>query len=234
MGIIIERKRADGTTGYTAQIRKKKAGKTVYSMCQTFDRKQAADTWLKKTEKDLLNGTRLPQLRQREKTLEEVITQYATILVELARSLKKGRKAQTVGNYMMHLSAIFFVASTAYNADLKESEMRKALKICRKLQFIKKSSSRSRRLSLDELEKLMTYFECSSQRTNASPMHKIIGFAIVSTRRLSEITLLPQILMKIPARKSTEPPIRSPSQCPGTARPSTSAGLSLIDTASLI
>jgi len=140
MGIIIERKRADGTTGYTAQIRKKKADKTIYSMCQTFDRKQAADTWLKKTEKDLLNGTRLPQLRQREKTLEEVITQYvtdfganigkakaqclgafkkmdiarkpcsdidATILVELARSLKKGRKAQTVGNYMMHLSAIF-------------------------------------------------------------------------------------------------------------------------------
>ena len=75
MGIIIERKRADGTTGYTVQIRKKKAGKTVYSMSQTFDRKQAADAWMTKTEKELRNGTRLPQLRRPEKTLAEVITE---------------------------------------------------------------------------------------------------------------------------------------------------------------
>jgi integrase len=223
MGIIIERKRADGTTGYTVQIRKKKAGKTVYSMSQTFDRKQAADAWMTKTEKELRNGTRLPQLRRPEKTLAEVITEYvadlgadigktkrqclgaiqkmeiatkscsdinATILVQLARTLKKGRKAQTVGNYMMHLSAVFSVALIAYNAELDQNEMREALKTCRRLNLIKKSGSRSRRPSLGELEKLMARFECSCQRTNSSPMHKIIGFAIVSTRRLSEITRL--------------------------------------------
>lgn len=60
MGSIIERKLADGIIGHTAQIRKKKAGKMLYNMSQTFERKRSAVIWMEKTEKDLLNGARSP------------------------------------------------------------------------------------------------------------------------------------------------------------------------------
>jgi integrase len=47
-----------------------------------------------------------------------------------------------------------------------------------------------RRPRLSELDLLMECFHRSAQRTNSAPMHKIVGFAIGSTRRLSEITRL--------------------------------------------
>lgn len=42
MGTIVPRKRADGSTAYTAQIRMKRKGVLVHSEAQTFDRVQAA------------------------------------------------------------------------------------------------------------------------------------------------------------------------------------------------
>lgn len=53
MGTIISRKRADGTTGHTAQILIKRGGKIVHREAKTFDRRQAAAIWLDKREGEL-------------------------------------------------------------------------------------------------------------------------------------------------------------------------------------
>ncbi len=47
MGTITSRRRKDGTTGYTAQIRIMRDGAKVYQESQTFDRKQTAQAWIK-------------------------------------------------------------------------------------------------------------------------------------------------------------------------------------------
>ena len=53
MGTITSRKRADGSTGHTAQIRIKRGGIVVHTEAQTFERKQAAEAWLRRREADL-------------------------------------------------------------------------------------------------------------------------------------------------------------------------------------
>ncbi|NBG92284.1 integrase [Pseudomonas sp. 9.1(2019)] len=47
MGTVTVRKRKDGSTGYTAQIRIMQKGVTVYKESQTFYRKATAQAWIK-------------------------------------------------------------------------------------------------------------------------------------------------------------------------------------------
>lgn len=188
MGHMLQRKRSDGSTDFTAQIRKRQQGITVYNITQTFNDRGKAKAWMSKVEADLKSGSRLPQLNQERKIFHMVIDQYikdlgddigktkrqvlrtiksmtiaqqicdsidTSALVAFARQLKKERKPQTVGNYLMHLSAVFSIAEVAFNAKLDEGEMRKAVKICWRLKIIKKSGKRSRRPRLCELDSLM-------------------------------------------------------------------------------
>lgn len=53
MGTILARKKKDGSRSYTAVIRKKKGGKVVLTLTETFAKEQAAKRWLKTTERDL-------------------------------------------------------------------------------------------------------------------------------------------------------------------------------------
>jgi hypothetical protein len=53
MGSITERKRKDGTTGYRAEIVRKRAGKVVLKLTETFDRRKAAQDWIDAKEKAL-------------------------------------------------------------------------------------------------------------------------------------------------------------------------------------
>ena len=53
MGTIAQRKRADGTTAYTAQIRLKDQGVIVHTQAQTFTKKALAQAWLKRREAEL-------------------------------------------------------------------------------------------------------------------------------------------------------------------------------------
>lgn len=76
MGTITARKRDDGSTGYSAQIRLKKQGKVVHTESQTFAREQAAKAWLKKREAQLAEPGALEKLDQPDPTLREVIAQY--------------------------------------------------------------------------------------------------------------------------------------------------------------
>lgn len=53
MGTITQRKRADGSLSYTAQIRLKEGGGVVHSEAQTFSRRALASEWLKRRETEL-------------------------------------------------------------------------------------------------------------------------------------------------------------------------------------
>jgi integrase len=53
MGTIVSRRRKDGSTGYTAQIRLKRDGKLVHSESETFDREALAKEWMRRRETEL-------------------------------------------------------------------------------------------------------------------------------------------------------------------------------------
>ncbi len=217
MATIVERKRADGSTAHTAQIVIKQNGVIVRREAQTFDRRQAASAWAERREKELkspggltkrddplfvavidryraeLNGhigstkdsclrkvadSKLAKLKCSEVTSDR--------LVEFAKSLDV--LPQTRSNYLSHLSPIFDVAEIAWKYPLAKTEFDNAVKALRILKLTGKSKNRDNRPSLDDLDRLMEYFR--GMRTGTCPMHKIVPFAIVSTRRQEEITLL--------------------------------------------
>ena len=101
-----------------------------------------------------------------------------------------GRSAATVNNYMQHLHGLFAVAGSAYETPLKYEDMQSAMRTLRRLSIVGKANKRDRRPTVEELNDLMEEAFARSVRSNAAPLHKIIAFAIASSRRLSEITRL--------------------------------------------
>ena len=89
MGTITARRRKDGTTGYTAQIRIKRAGVVIHSESETFERKPVAAIWLKKRETELAAPGALDKLKAPDPTLSEVIDTY---LKESKRDYGKTKK----------------------------------------------------------------------------------------------------------------------------------------------
>jgi len=109
-------------------------------------------------------------------------------IVTLAQQLSVKRKPQTVANYLSHLGAVFAIARPAWNMPLDEKAMQDAFKVTRRLKVTGKSVERDRRPTLAELDQLMTHFtRRSNYRTTVAPMHRLIAFAIFSTRRQEEI-----------------------------------------------
>ena len=112
-------------------------------------------------------------------------------LVSFARDLSKNVEPQTCGNYFSHLSSIFTVARPAWGYPLARQEFDDAVTVLKKLGLIRKGIERTRRPTLDELNKLMEHFDRVHKNRPASvPMQKVIAFALFSTRRQEEITLL--------------------------------------------
>jgi integrase len=112
-------------------------------------------------------------------------------LVLFAKELTETVEPQTCGNYFGHLSSIFTVARPAWGYPLSRQEFDDANTVLRKLGLIKKGNERNRRPTLEELDKLMEHFYgVHARRPSSVPMHKIVVFAIFSTRRQEEITLL--------------------------------------------
>lgn len=89
MGTITPRKRSDGTTGYTAQIRIKRGGKVVHSESETFDREQAARIWMAKREEALTAPGGLEKAQVKDPPLADVIEQYE---LETKRELGRTKK----------------------------------------------------------------------------------------------------------------------------------------------
>lgn len=110
-------------------------------------------------------------------------------LVAFAKALLAGRAPQTVANYMSHLQSVFAVSRPAWGYPLDVQQMKDALVVTRRLGITSKSKQRDRRPTLPELERIMIYFVARSIRSpEAAPMHRIVPFAIFSTRRQEEIT----------------------------------------------
>jgi integrase len=223
MGTIVPRKRKDGSTGYTAQILRKKSGKIIHREAQTFDRRQAASAWLRRRETELSEPGAIERAKLPEKSLATAIDRYisdsrkaigktkAQVLASIKQRdianldcgeirsqhivdfanelLAEGRQPSTVGNYISHLAAIFAIARPAWGYRLDEGQMADAQAALRRLGVIGKSKSRDRRPTLAELDLLMQHFVDRSKRDpNAALMHRVIAYAIFSTRRQEEIT----------------------------------------------
>lgn len=107
-------------------------------------------------------------------------------IVDFATDLAKTRKASTVAGYLSGLSAVMDVAKPAWGYPLDKHAMSDALAVARRLGLVGRSNERDRRPTLEELDRLMTYF--AGRRANSSPMTHILAFAIFSTRRIEEIT----------------------------------------------
>ena len=240
MGTIVERRRKDGSVSYTAQIGLKQNGVFIHREAQTFDRKQAAYAWLENKEKALkapgglapredpplgnvitryLDETEGPIGKTKAQVLEKIKeSELASVpcslvtsdkLVSFARTLKV--QPATRSSYFSHLAPVFEIAGPAWRYPLSRSQFDDAIISLKKLKLIGKGGERSRRPSLAELDRLMEHF--GGRRSNSCPMQKIVAFAIFSTRRQEEITLLrwddldgDRILvraMKDPQNKST-------------------------------
>lgn len=110
-------------------------------------------------------------------------------ITALAAELSKSMQPATVQNYISHLAAIFAIARPAWGIPLDHGQMRDAFVVTRRLGLTGKSTARDRRPTLDELDRIMTHFQRRSATRQASaPMHKIVAFALFSTRRQEEIT----------------------------------------------
>jgi integrase len=113
----------------------------------------------------------------------------STKIVNYAQGL--GVQPQTVGNYLSHLASVFTVARPAWGYPLDMQQMNDARTVCVKLGLTSRSNQRSRRPSLEELDKLMNHYGIQLKKRQGNlPMQEIIVFAIFSTRRQDEITRL--------------------------------------------
>jgi integrase len=112
-------------------------------------------------------------------------------LVSFARELTQHVEPQTCGNYFSHLSNIFTVARPAWGYPLSRQQFDDAVTVAKKLGLIRKGNERDRRPTLEELDKLMEHFgRVRDHRPSSIHMQKIVAFALFSTRRQEEITLL--------------------------------------------
>ena len=76
MATIRARKRTDGSSSYTAQIRLFRDGVQVYQESQTFARKQAAQAWVRKREAELDQPGAIERANRKGATIKEMIDRY--------------------------------------------------------------------------------------------------------------------------------------------------------------
>lgn len=116
---------------------------------------------------------------------------YQSGLGVVRDQLTQNVEPQTCGNYFSHLSNIFTVARPAWGYPLSRQEFDDAVAVLKKLELIRKGTERNRRPTLEELNRLMEHFgHIRDHRPSSMPMQKIVAFALFSTRRQEEITLL--------------------------------------------
>ncbi len=219
MGTITARKRKDDSVAFMARVRVMRDGLT-YHETETFDRRTAATSWIKKRERELAKPGVITAYKAADPPLAKVIDRYteeslkeigrtkaqvlraiknypiaempcSTIkskdIIEFLQSLTS--QPQTVGNYASHLASVFAVARPMWDYSLNDREMRDAIVVARRMGIISRSAQRERRPTLDELDRLLAHFaERRKKIPQALPMHKVIVFAIFSTRRQAEIT----------------------------------------------
>ncbi|KFC63950.1 putative integrase/recombinase [Bosea sp. LC85] len=110
-------------------------------------------------------------------------------LVAYAGRLGVERAPATVANYLSHLRSVFAIAQPAWGYPLDEKAMADTFKVTKRLGVTGKSKDRTRRPTLDELDRLLRHFEAGRRkRPRMMPMAAIVAFALYSSRREEEIT----------------------------------------------
>ena len=92
MATIRVRKRTNGSSSYTAQIRLIRDGVQVYQESQTFTRKQTAQAWIRKREAELDQPGAIERANREGATVKEMIERYV-LEMEKARALGKTKLA---------------------------------------------------------------------------------------------------------------------------------------------
>lgn len=247
MGTIMERQKKDGATSYTAVIRKKKGGKVVLTLSETFKSETAAERWIRKTERALLEKGALDRAvaARYRKTWADVISDYSdaspkgfgktktanlaylqrldfgNLAVEdtdnhdffrLGQDLLNGvqappsdpqadcpehyilkpRKPQTVSSYMATLRTVVCYGGPISNIDMPVGAFEIAIRTLKHQRMIGRSAMRNRRVTLEELDRLLTYF-LDRYRADCRrvPMHKVIGGAITLGHRQEALCRIP-------------------------------------------
>jgi integrase len=109
-------------------------------------------------------------------------------VLDFAKALARVVQPQTVGNYLSHLAAVFRLARPVWDIPIDPSVMKDAFVAAKDMGLTAKSGKRERRPTMDELDKLMTFFgERRERGRDTVPMQRVIAYAIFSTRRQEEI-----------------------------------------------
>ena len=215
MGTITQRTTKSGLV-YTAQIRIKRSGKVIHSESRTFERKAHAQKWMTAREAELQKPGALgtgpdPSLAsvirryleestgQMGKTKRRVLEAVAEAEVGKLKCSEVTSMAMVdwVGalkcspvtrlTYVAHLSPVFRVAQAAWGFPLDKQQIEDAKVVLKKLGTTAKSTERTRRPTMDELDKLLDYFRAVRDRQPESvPMVPLIVFSIFSGRRQGE------------------------------------------------
>lgn len=215
MGTILARRRSDGTTAYMGKIILRRGGEVIHRESKTFSRHREAKAWLAAREAEIAQSgppqpsatlaeaiTRYMDESRREigRTKRQVLAAIlahpiarldcravtSQEITAWAAALGKERKPQTVANYVSHLASVFQIAGPAWGYPLDPQQIDAARKVSQRLGLTAKSQHRDRRPTLDEIERLIRWFEGRDARS--LPMHRVVGFALFSTRRQDEIT----------------------------------------------
>lgn len=146
--------------------------------------------------------------RSKEQCLRTILAEYrivdkrcdlidTRVIAEFAQQLAdrqhRGAKVSpaTVLNYLTHFSAVFQDASTMWGYPLDVAHVKAVMRSCKRLGITAKPDQRDRRPSIDELDRLLDHFDAQiAHRPKTMPMSVIVLFALISSRRLAEITRL--------------------------------------------
>ncbi|WP_158275088.1 tyrosine-type recombinase/integrase [Thioclava sp. NG1] len=127
---------------------------------------------------DLLNGVQAPPSDSEADCPEHYVL--------------KPRKPQTVNSYMATLRTVVCYGGPISRVDMPIGAFEIAMRTLKHQRMIGRSATRNRRPSLDELDRLLTYFldryRADGRRV---PMHKIIGGAITLAHRQEALCSLP-------------------------------------------
>lgn len=127
---------------------------------------------------------------------DQQITSQKLVEYALGRIERDGIQPQTVGNDLAHLGAVLAVARPAWGYVIDPMAMPDARKVLRKMGAVTRSAERERRPTLDELERILNYFEeMRDRRKQEIDMVRVVLFALFSTRRQEEITRIKWSLM---------------------------------------
>ncbi|PNG30985.1 tyrosine-type recombinase/integrase [Pseudomonas protegens] len=190
--------------------RANRSGVSVKEMIDQYLKQYEKLRPLGKTKRATLNAIKeswLGDVTDAELTSQKLV-EYAVWRMETF-----GIQAQTVGNDLAHLGAVLSVARPAWGYDVDPQAMSDARSVLRKMGAVSRSRERNRRPTLDELDRILTYFEqMRDRRRQEIDMLRVIVFALFSTRRQEEITRIRWDLLNESEQSALVTDMKNPGQ----------------------